>query len=148
MKTKEKIWKFIDDKYKSLEEFESLRPETVLKYYGEKLIEDTNKLLNFDIEIEIISHEKFPILLETRFFITVSNSPKSYRSLLFRINYYINNIYPCNFYSLWTKNEYICSSKESLIEKIEEEIKNKKLSNYLGNLLYHFYDEETIKKLK
>lgn len=136
----EKIWIFANEQEYKQQEGET--PEKILEYYGEKLNEDSNELLEYAIHTDFIQDSN--AVKRTLFYAVV---PRQYEIRLFEIIYSFDNIYPCKFHSYLTENRYDCTTKEILKQRIEEEIANKRLMAKLTSLLHHFYDKEEIEKL-
>jgi len=146
----EAIWKIWDEEsFNNYEEYEKSKPDNIFNYYGEKLEEDTNNLLTYEVINKINDDFK-----ENTFF--YCQVPKSnpfhkdtkYSILLFSASYQPLQLYPCRFRNLLSKEVYECESAEELKNRIENEIGQEQTKNALGKLLYHFYDKETIKTIK
>jgi hypothetical protein len=153
-----KTWKFWDDSLGSFEEYENSLPQRLFQEYGELLEKDTENLLSYDIVPTI--DQSYTLVTKISFFITVPKSDKrkrkteyeseffGYRIPAFEVIYSYEKVYPCKFHSFLTENKYDVTSFEDLREKIKTEIKENKTGQALANLIYHFYDEDTIKKMR
>ena len=144
----ETIWKFWDEEsFNTYEEYEKNKPDSIFNYYGEKLEEDTNNLLTYEI---INNFNDFGE--DTLFYCQVPKAnpyrDTKYSVLFFKVSYSPTQIYPCSFINLLSEKVYECESVEELKKRIEKEISKEKTKNTLGKLLYHFYDKETIKTIK
>lgn len=158
MESKKNIWRFWDESLGSLEEYERTLPQRLFQEYGELLKEQTDGLLSYDI-VPVIE-QSFTLSTRIQFYITVPVSTKikkrniyesefyGYRVLFFESTYTYDKVYPCKFQSLISENRYEASNFDDLREKIEKEIQDDKTGRSIANLLYCFYDEDTIKKLK
>jgi hypothetical protein len=149
MKKKENIWKYFDDTFEKVEDYEVNQPSKVLEYYGEALEEDMNQMLGYDIVFDMTSINSYPISLKSDFWITVpeNKTPNGYRIRVFETSY-PDKLYPCKLHCLLTENRYDCLSKEDLSEKILGEIKNERFKEKIYLLLLHFYTKEEIEKLR